>query len=353
MYFRDVTFKIRLFRTVSAIMSLAGWVRYSGFSVPPTEKSLIARIRARSRGGSAVPLGIGDDCAILRMPARHEAILTTDFSLEGVHFRRSWHPPEVVGHRCLARGLSDIAAMGGKPMAAFLSLALPVHLPQSWVDRFLDGFLALARQFKVVLAGGDTAQSPAGIVADVILLGSVPRREAILRSGARPGDLIYVTGELGDGAAALHWLFAGKRIHPADFPRHFHPIPRIVVGNFLRERQVATSMIDLSDGLSTDLGHICEESRVGAEILADAIPRARVGRPIRTVDLKDALHGGDDYELLFTATAGLAVPARIAGVPVTLIGRITRGRTVALVNENGRRSKLKAQGWEHFRASAT
>src|SRR5437016_8504079 len=136
--------------------------------------------------------GIGDDSSVLKIPKGQQALVTTDFSLEGVHFWREWHPPESVGHRCLARGLSDIAAMGGEPLAAFLSLALPRKLPQAWVARFLNGFLKLARQFKVPLAGGDTAESPAGILADIVVLGSVPRGKAILRSGARPADRIYV-----------------------------------------------------------------------------------------------------------------------------------------------------------------
>ena len=147
--------------------------------------------------------GIGDDCAVLPLPRGHEALVTTDFSLEGVHFRREWHPPDSVGHRCLARGLSDIAAMGGIPRAAFLSLALPPELPQSWVDRFIAGLLKLAAQFSVPLAGGDTAQSPDGILADIVVLGSVPAGKAILRSGARPGDFLYVTGTLGSAVAAL------------------------------------------------------------------------------------------------------------------------------------------------------
>ena len=161
----------------------------------------------RSRGLIA---GIGDDCAVLQLPPAHEALVTTDFSLEGIHFRRDWHPPEIVGHRCLTRGLSDIAAMGGEPVAAFLSLALPRDLSQAWVARFLNGFLRLARQFKVPLAGGDTAESPAGILADIVVLGSVPRGKAILRSGARPADRIYVSGELGAAAATLTFMVGGK-----------------------------------------------------------------------------------------------------------------------------------------------
>jgi thiamine-monophosphate kinase len=293
--------------------------------------------------------GIGDDCAALRAPAGHEVLVTTDFTLEGIHFRREWHSPEVVGRRCLNRGLSDIAAMGGDPLAVFLSLALPRKLPQSWVDRFMKGLLGLAGEFKIPLAGGDTAESPAEVLADIVVLGSVPTGKAVLRAGARADDRIYVTGELGGSSAALEQLFAGKKIRPKDFPRHFHPVPRIAVGHLLRARGLATAMIDLSDGLSTDLGHVCEASDVGAEILAVAIPRAKVGQSRRPADLRHALHGGEDYELLFTAPEGKPMPDQIANVPITLIGRVTRSRKVLLVEENGTRRDLPPGGWEHFR----
>jgi thiamine-monophosphate kinase len=276
-------------------------------------------------------------------------LLTTDFSLEGVHFRREWHPAEAVGHRCFARGLSDIAAMGGTPLAAFLSLALPRTLPQPWVDQFLKGLLKLADACSVSLAGGDTAQSPGGVLADIVVVGSVPKGKAIRRSGARPGDRIYVTGALGGAAATLKLLFSGRKLRPADYPRHFHPTLRIEVGRFLLEEGLASAMIDLSDGLSTDLAHICEESGVGAEVQTSAIPCAIIGKPAREVDLRFALHGGEDYELLFTIPRGKHVPARIAGVPITQIGHITRGKQVFLVNREGVGSELRAQGWEHFK----
>jgi thiamine-monophosphate kinase len=253
-----------------------------------------------------------------------------------------------VGRRCLTRGLSDIAAMGGEPATVFLSLALPRRLPQKWVDGFFKGLLATADEFKTVLAGGDTAQSPGGIYADIVLTGYVPRGRAVLRSGARPGDEIYVTGALGGSAAALREFFSGRRPKPRDFPRHFAPVPRIAVGRFLREKRIAASMIDLSDGLSTDLAHICEESGVGAEILEASIPRAPVGRTGSLVSPKDALHGGEDYELLFTARPAKQVPTRIGGVPVTRIGRVTRHKKIVLVNETGARQRLRAEGWEHF-----
>ncbi len=318
--------------------------------MPLPEKSLIRGIRraVRTSGGS-IRVGIGDDCAVLRPPAGHEILVTTDFTLEGIHFRREWHSPEVVGWRCLTRGLSDIAAMGGKPLAVFLSLALPGKLPQKWVDGFMRGLLALAREFDVSLAGGDTAQSPLAVLADIVVLGTVPKGTAVLRSGAKPGDCVYVTGELGGGSAALKEFFAGRNPRARDFPRHFHPVPRLAVGDFLRARAIATAMIDLSDGLSTDLGHICDESGVGAEIVANDIPRARVGRRRERVDLKLALHGGEDYELLFTAPSRRRVPASIGGVPVTAIGRITRARRIVLRQSTGGSEPLKPHGWEHFR----
>lgn len=320
--------------------------------MPDAEKLLIAGIRGRAASRSrAITTGIGDDCAILQVPSAHQTLVTTDFSLEGVHFRREWHPAEAVGHRCLTRGLSDIAAMGGNPVAAFLSLALPQNLPQSWINQFLKGFLKLADQFHVTLAGGDTAQSPGGILADIVVIGSVPKGEAIRRSGARPGDHIYITGALGGAAATLKLLFSGKKVRPADFPQHFQPMPRIEIGRFLREKGLASAMIDLSDGLSTDLVHICGESGVGAEIQVLAIPRASIGKPVRAVDLELALHGGDDYELLFTAHPAKHVPSRIAGIPITQIGRISRDKLVLLVNENGVASRLRPRGWEHFKGA--
>jgi thiamine-monophosphate kinase len=294
--------------------------------------------------------GIGDDCAVLAVPTGHEALITTDLSLEGVHFRREWHPPDAVGYRCLARGLSDIAAMAGDPIAAFLSLAVPVNLPQHWIDRFLDGFLRLAKSLRVTLAGGDVAESPTGILADIIVLGSVPRGAAILRSGARPGDAIYVTGELGGSAAAVQMLLSRQKkyLKSGDYPRHFYPAPRVAVARELRQQKLPSAMIDISDGLSTDLEHICEESRVGAVLEGAAIPLAKVGREQREVNLLLALHGGEDYELLFTAPAGRRVPARIAGVRITKVGHVVRRPGIKLTRADGTMEPLLATGWQHF-----
>ncbi len=326
---------------------------YIDGAVPLPERALIRRIRdrvARQPGaGRRGVLGIGDDCAVVRIPRGHEALITTDFSLEGIHFKRAWHPPESVGHRCLARGLSDIAAMGGEPLAVFLSLAVPRSLPQNWVDGFLRGLLKLASESNVSLAGGDTAESPGGILADIVGLGSAPKGQAVLRSGARPGDRIYVTGELGASAATVALLSAGKKLRPQDFAGHFFPRPRVEVGRFLRKEGLASAMIDISDGLSTDLGHICDESGVGAEIQSEAIPVAMVGRTARRVDLRFALHGGEDYELLFTAPPKTRVPSRIAGIAVRPIGLVTGGRKVFLLDKKGARQVMLPQGWEHFK----
>ncbi len=312
--------------------------------MPAKELELIQRIRRAAAQGRQNPgHGIGDDCAVLTVPRGHEILVTTDFSLEGVHFRREWHPPDSVGHRCLARGLSDIAAMGGSPRAAFLSLALPHDLPQRWVDDFIRGFLKLAKRYSVTLAGGDTAQSPDGILADIIVVGAVPTGKAILRSGARVGDLIYVSGTLGASVATLQQLRSGKKLRPSAHPRHFYPDPRIAVGQYLREKKLASSMIDTSDGLSTDLRHICDESNVGAVIEAAALP-SLPGED----GLQYAQHGGEDYELLFTAPPNRRVPRQIAGTPVTQIGEITRKRQIKLETPDRKSHPLPAGGWQHF-----
>jgi len=215
--------------------STGRWASLIVVVVVIAEKALIAQVRrlAMLARNPTVQTGIGDDCAVLRLlPGRRkergeekekDTLVTTDFTLEGIHFRRDWHPAESVGHRCLARGLSDIAAMGGEPVAAFLSLALPRELPQSWVGRFARSLISLAERYNVTLAGGDTAESPNGVLADIVVVGTTPKGKALLRSGARPGDRIYVSGELGGSAAAV-WQMRKKptrKLNPREYPRHF------------------------------------------------------------------------------------------------------------------------------------
>lgn len=311
------------------------------------EKKLIESIRrlaAQSRN-RAVVQGIGDDCAVMRLSPRHELLVTTDFSIEKVHFRREWHPAASVGHRCLARGLSDIAAMGGEPLACFLSLGLPLKLPQRWVDDFLQGLCRLAKRYGVQLAGGDVSAAHE-ITADIVVTGRVPAGKALLRSGARPGNRIYVTGELGGSAAVLKHLLAGRKLRPSPDSRHFYPEPRLRAGAWLRQRGLATAMIDLSDGLSIDLGHICEESGVSATIVAQKVPVTR------NASMEFALHGGEDYELLFTAPPKARIPGEIHGLRVTEIGSIGQKdyrAAIRILDENGRARPLAPLGWQHFR----
>jgi thiamine-monophosphate kinase len=322
----------------------------------PGELAIIAEIRQRANSLTSkhLKLGIGDDCAILAPPIGHEILVTTDFSLENRHFRRDWHSPRSIGHRTLARGLSDLAAMGANPMAAFLSLALPRSIARKpkWIEGFLEGLLALAAVHAVPLAGGDTSESPADLVfADIILLGSAPSGRALRRSTAKPGDVVYVTGPLGGAAAELAALDANPRkfrnSSPNDPHPHLFPQPRLAVGQTLLRRKLATACIDVSDGLSTDLAHLCEESHVAAEIHAANIP---IG-PAAT--LQDALHGGEDYELLFTASPTVRIPKSIAGVPIAAIGTILSTRKnrpqITMVEAFGTRSELTPQGWQHLK----
>jgi thiamine-monophosphate kinase len=372
-------------------------------STRPAELDLIQRIRLRAAQTPTpeLRLGIGDDCALLRPAPGEELAVTTDLSIAGRHFRLDWHPAESIGHRALARGLSDLAAMGARPIAAFLSLALPQDLVQSpkarsatrsaarrsvpapFIDRFLDGFLSLAQAYRVPLAGGDLAESTLA-VADVVLTGAVTQGKALLRSGARPGDLIYVTGSLGGAALGFAYLSqlaaalkrdrirsrlqALPRIPPqamAVLRPHLYPTPRIAQGLWLARNAMATAAIDLSDGLSTDLAHLCSESGVAAELDADSLPVAPGANG------GHVLHGGEDYELLFTAPPAARVPANIEGVPVTRIGRILEAgedkarSEAARKKASGKRTRKPAaslitlitpagqvplipQGWQHF-----
>ncbi len=328
------------------------------------ELQLIESIRARAMGqrSAALRLGIGDDCAVVRPPAGHDLLVTTDFSLEGRHFRRDWHSATSAGHRCLARGLSDLAAMGAKPLAAFLSLGLPAGMTRKaagrqWVDGFMDGLLAPTAETGTPLAGGDTATAPGeAVLADIVLLGSAPRGTELRRRGARAGDGIYVTGALGGAAAELAMLAESSRrfrsAKPDKAPNgthpHLFPQPRLATGWRLRGAKIASAAIDVSDGLSTDLAHLCRESGVGAVVDSSALPlhSLLVALPADEA-LRLALHGGEDYELLFTARPSTRVPRRIAGVSVTRIGTVSTGSSIMLRDRDGRETPLQPGGWEH------
>ena len=327
------------------------------------ELDLLREIRRRAGQGvrsGSLRLGIGDDCALLGVKAGEALAVTTDLSIAGRHFRIEWHPPESVGHRALARGLSDLAAMGARPVAAFLSLGLPRELTVargrgranpgiSWVSRFYDGLFRLGRAHGTVLAGGDLAESPIAL-ADIVLVGVVPVGRALLRSGARVGDLLYVTGSLGGAAAGLAKLASGggrvgRGAVQDALLRHLYPEPRIRQGLVLQRRGLAAAAIDLSDGLSTDLAHLCEESGVGAVVHVELVPVAE------GASLEQALHGGEDYELLFAARPSIRVPRSIGGVPITRIGEVTlrkRARPAVIAATGRIMEPLEPRGWEHF-----
>ena len=303
-------------------------------------------------------MGIGDDCAILRVRPGEEIVVTTDLSLEGRHFRRDWHPAASIGHRALARGLSDIAAMGARPLAAFLSLALPAAVARdaAWVDGFLDGLLGLAKAHGVPLAGGDTSEAPGdAVIADIVLLGAAPAGRALLRSTARVGDLLYCTGALGGASVELEHLAAKPgRYKAAKSGPHLFPEPRLAAGQALLRRGLATACIDLSDGLSTDLAHLCEASGVSAIVEALTLPLHPQTKELAVAEqLQAALHGGEDYELLFTARSSARMPKTLGGVAITRIGRIVatqKGQPrIVLIDDQRNSSELEPRGWEHFR----
>jgi thiamine-monophosphate kinase len=273
--------------------------------------------------------GIGDDCAVVRPARNSDLVFTTDFTLEDRHFTTDTHTPEEVGHKALARSLSDLAAMGADPVFCLVSLALPDRLGPTWMKKFYRGLTALAQIHQIALAGGDLARGEK-IVVDVMCCGTVPSGRALLRSGAKPGDELYVSGELGGSAHG----FTQRR--GAAWKRHKRPEPRVAVGRALR--RIASAAMDISDGLSLDLERLCRESRVGAELTAE-VPRAR------GASIEQALHGGEDYELMFTAKASKNVPAQIAGVPITKIGCITTeiGRIIY------KGQVLEPLGFDHFR----
>jgi thiamine-monophosphate kinase len=291
---------------------------------------LIRRLASRKFSSPQILKSIGDDCAVVRPTSRQDLVFTTDFVLEDRHFQLATHSAADVGHKSLTRSLSDLAAMGAKPLFCLVSLGLPPELASRWLRGFYSGFLSLADRYQVTLAGGDLARFDK-VVVDVMCCGSLSRGVPMLRSAARPGDLVYVTGELGGSAHG----FATKR--GATWRRHLRPSPRIEAGLALRKLGVRTCM-DLSDGLSLDLARLCRESKVSAELDAK-LPLAA------GASIEEALNGGEDYELLFTAPARKKIPKAVAGLPITCVGEITHGNA-GRVRLAGR--LLKPKGFDHF-----
>jgi thiamine-monophosphate kinase len=333
-----------------------------------SESRLIESIRKRFASPSALrvlrdglpeaslQVGIGDDAAVLRPAPASEWVITTDAFLENVHFLRKIHEPGAVGYKALARATSDIAAMGARPRYFFLTLGLPESCSGRWFDRFTRGMARAAREFGLVLAGGDTTKYP-DVIITLTIVGELKRGRAILRSGARPGDLLCVSGRLGEAELGLRLILRdahNQKRWPRLVKKHVHPLPRLALGEWLASHRLATSMVDTSDGLSTDLGHLCSASGVGARVMAEKIPVVRVpaglgGLKLRPLDL--ALHGGEDYELLFTVPKKLAGRLRceVADLPLTIIGEITREKRMVLVGSDGKERPLLPLGWDPFR----
>jgi thiamine-monophosphate kinase len=296
-------------------------------------------------------LGIGDDAALWKPKPGFVTILTSDWFLEGSHFLREKHTPESVGWKCLARAASDIAAMGGTPRCFLLNLALPAVAAGKWLKGFLRGLRRAAKSLDCTLAGGDTTRNER-ILISVTVLGEIREGQEILRSGARPGDLLYVSGMLGEAEWGLRLLRkAAGRWNPknAGMRKHLYPEPRVELGRWLAEKKLATAMMDISDGLSTDLARLCSASGVGAVVDPERLPalpsmKRKIGRQL-------ALHGGEDYELLFSVSPKRAwlLPAKLRGLRLTKIGEIVAGRGVRIVGKNEKLEPLEAAGWDPFR----
>jgi thiamine-monophosphate kinase len=307
------------------------------------ELELIARLTSGMAGNAAVVTGAGDDCAVLQNVGSDEYLLfKTDAVVEGVHFTKET-PPQKVGRKALGRCLSDIAAMGGTPMHCLITLGLPREFQPEYVEQIYRGLNALARTYNVAVVGGETVTNPDRVLLSIALLGKVAKDKCILRSGAKPGDAIFVTGHLGGSRLGKHLDFE----------------PRIAEGRWLARNFSVHAMIDLSDGLASDLRHILHASHGGAEILAGAIPISRAARlqakesPSAKPPLLAALTDGEDFELLFTVPSGSAVALldawkqQFQEVPLTCIGKVTATPTVVLRTKEGLRP-LPAHGYVHF-----
>ena len=324
------------------------------------EDELIDRIRRRlpSSTGGTLRLGIGHDAAVFR-PMKKDWVVTCDQFLEGAHFTADKHPPDSVGYKALARATSDVLAMGAKPRLFLLSIALPSDKTGHWLDQMLSGMSRACRILGLRLAGGDTARSPqhSGVALNVMVLGETPHTRVIGRAGAGPGDGIYVTGVLGRAQLGLELLMRGvsnRRKYARLLAQHLYPSLPLDLAVWLGRNRFASAMMDLSDGLSTDVGRFCRASRIAANIHADRIPAVPLPRAIEQrygLDrLTLALNGGEDYGLLFTIPKRFEsrIPKIFRRTRITRIGDIVRGSGVRIVMPDGHASPLAPHGWDHF-----
>ncbi len=342
------------------------------------ESKLVERIARAIRSGSwrtqdtALRLGIGDDAAVISSGGKSDWVLSCDAFLEGVHFLAKTHPADSVGYKSLARATSDLAAMGATPRYFLLALAIPAGRTGVWLDEFLNGMARAARSLKIVLAGGDTTKGSV-VSISIAVVGEIGRGQAVTRSGASPGDIIYVSGTLGGAQLGLELLLhrkieasgaSGGRARHSDralqrlLQPHLYPKIRLALGIWLAKRRIASAMMDISDGLSTDLARLCAASRVGAMIFPELVPRVAIPAEISKLagglkldPLKKALHGGEDYELLFTVSPRYLKNLRAAPGfnQLKAIGEVTRGKSVVLVDKDGVKQSLEPRGWDPFR----
>ena len=319
------------------------------------EFGLIERIRAQVAGRDDVLIGIGDDCCATALPPGEILLTTTDLLLEAIHFRRAWTDLYSLGRKAVAVNISDIAAMGGTPQSLSLGLALPADLNPEEFDQLVAGILAAAAEYGAILSGGDTCRSPGGLMLSVTVQGSIKPEQILRRSGAKAGDLLYVSGTLGDSALALRELLAGRTPAVDLALRHHQPVARLRLGQELARRRLATALIDLSDGLRADLGHILDSSGVGARVNAAALPlsasfRAALTNEPGLIDL--ALAGGEDYELLWSAPPSAAAALAALGaeleLPLTCIGEVIAGEGLLVTAADGRELISTKAGYNHF-----
>lgn len=326
-----------------------------------SESQIIDSIRKRAKGGKGILVGIGDDAAVLEIANNRHLIACCDLVIEGVHFRTDWSPASCIGYKSIAATVSDVAAMGGLPRYALVSVAVPVGLPDTFLSELLDGIFDAANEYDVAVIGGDTSSSPAGVFIDTMLLGECVQGMAVKRSGAKPGDLLLVTGALGASEVGLVLLKNGLRFESATndaqmeaIGKHLQPEPRVELGHAIGNARLATAMIDVSDGLSTDLWHLLEESGCGAILRVEDVPVAdcaiELAPGLGLDPLALALHGGEEYELLFsTSPENLGRVKDVAaslGESVSVIGEM-RAATGLTIERDGKTEPLLPGGFQH------
>ena len=311
---------------------------------------------------------VGDDCTVLPKDAKTDLVITTDLLVEDIDFRIEWTRAEFLGRKALAVSLSDVAAMGAKPVWAMLSVGIPEKIWKTdFVDKFYDGWFRLAKKFGVELIGGDVSRTPDKIVIDSIAAGETKKGKAVLRSGAKIGNLIFATGKLGGAAIALELLETGERYEKSRnkdlLLRQLAPSPQVEIGRILGEKNLATAMIDLSDGLSSDLFHLCRASKVGAKLFADKIPKYELQNEessrFKAKDKKtnsqfairnSHLRGGEDFELLFTVNPKkkIHLEKALKNFSFSLIGEITANAEIVEFIEDKKTQILQPEGFQHF-----